>query len=179
MRIFYLLIFLLISCEKYNLPKQKGYLAHQFNKPEYELITTDCNFSFMINKKSEINHVSNCNIIISYAKLKAEIFLSNLKINENIELLIQDFNTKIQENSNTINKVNVSEFNDIENNKFGLSYFFEGNAPSNIQFHVTDSISNFLVGSLYFRTKPNFDSLMPSIFYIENDIKKIIETLRW
>ncbi|MBU86718.1 MAG: gliding motility lipoprotein GldD, partial [Flavobacteriaceae bacterium] len=38
---------------------------------------------------------------------------------------------------------------------------------------------NFLVGSLYFRTKPNFDSLMPSIYYIENDIKKIVETLRW
>ncbi|MBU87046.1 MAG: hypothetical protein CMC53_03045, partial [Flavobacteriaceae bacterium] len=127
----------MISCEEYNLPKQKGYLAHQFNKPEYELINTDCNFSFMINKKSEIKNISNCNIIINYAKFKAEIFLSNLKINENIDLLIQDFNTKVQENSNTINKINVSEFNDIENNKFGLSYSFEGNAPSNIQFHVT------------------------------------------
>lgn len=169
----------MISCEQYNLPKQKGYLAHQFNKPEYELINTDCNFSFMTNKKSEIKHVSNCNIIISYAKLKAEIFISNLKINKNIELLIQDFNTKVQENSVTINKISVSEFNDFENNKFGLSYSFEGDSPSNIQFHVTDSLTNFLVGSLYFRTKPNFDSLMPSIYYIKNDIKKIIETLRW
>ena len=45
----------MISCEQYNLPKQKGYLAHQFNKPEYELINTDCNFSFMTNKNQKLN----------------------------------------------------------------------------------------------------------------------------
>ena len=66
-----------------------------------------------------------------------------MKINKNIDLLIQDFNTKVQENSITINKISVSEFNDFENNKFGLSYSFEGDSPSNIQFHVTDSITNF------------------------------------
>ena len=173
------LSFLLFGCEDYILPKQKGYLAHQFELPSYKPIKTDCNLSFMINKKSMIKIDSKCNAIVFYPKLKAEIFISNLKIKDNLGLLKLDFNNKVQENSMSISKINVSEFNDTFNTKFGFSYFFEGNAPSNIQFYVTDSVSNFLVGSLYFKTKPNYDSLFPSIYFIENDIKKIVETLRW
>lgn len=179
LRIFFLSFFLLQGCEDYSLPKQKGYLAHQFDLPKYEQIKTDCSLSFMINKKSKIKFDSNCNAIIFYPNLNAEIFISSLKINDNLRLLKSDFNNKVQENSISINKINVGEFNDSFNSKFGLSYFFEGNSPSNIQFYVTDSVSNFLVGSLYFKTKPNYDSLFPSIYFIENDIKKIVETLRW
>ncbi len=54
-----------------------------------------------------------------------------------------------------------------------------GASPSNLHFFVTDKKKNFLTGSLIFKAQPNFDSLRQPISYIEKDIKKIIETIRW
>ena len=54
-----------------------------------------------------------------------------------------------------------------------------GNAESQIQFFLTDSSYNFLIGSLYFYVKPNYDSLLPAVKYIERDIIKLVETLEW
>ena len=54
-----------------------------------------------------------------------------------------------------------------------------GDAASQIQFFLTDSTHNFLIGSLYFYAKPNYDSILPALKYIEKDIIKLIETLEW
>ena len=54
-----------------------------------------------------------------------------------------------------------------------------GSSPSNLHFLATDKNKNFLIGSLIFKAKPNFDSLRQPISYVEKDIKKIIETIRW
>ena len=62
---------------------------------------------------------------------------------------------------------------------FSKVYFFVGESPSNIQFFITDSTQNFLSASLLFDSKPNYDSLLPYIHYIRNDIKKIIESFDW
>ena len=174
-----IILFILIGCEEFHLPKQKAYLAHQFSLPNYGMISNKCGYSFAINSDSKISFDSNCNAKINYDFLKADIFISNIKIKNNLELIRYDFNQKISDNSSLVSSINTSEFNNIDQNVFALSYSFVGEAPSNIQFYVTDSISNFLTGSLYFNSKPNYDSLLPSISYVKNDIKKIIETFQW
>jgi hypothetical protein len=32
---------------------------------------------------------------------------------------------------------------------------------------------------LYFDSKPNYDSLLPSIFLVNNEIRKMIQTFKW
>ena len=172
------IFFLIIGCQEFNIPKQKGYLAHKFDVPNYKFFSNDC-YGFNINSNSETNLYSPCNASISYKLLKADLFISNIKINDNIELIKSDFDKKISDNSRNIFEINASEFNNQRNKVFGIYYSFIGNAPSNIQFYITDSISNFTTGSLYFKTKPNYDSLLPSISYVKNDIKKIFETFQW
>jgi len=54
-----------------------------------------------------------------------------------------------------------------------------GNAASQYQFFLTDSIDHFLVGSLYFYAQPNFDSIYPAAVYLEKDIVHLMETLKW
>ena len=49
-------------------------------------------------------------------------------------------------------------------------YEITGNAASHIQFHITDSTNNFIKGSLYFYAKPNYDSILPAVAYIKEDI---------
>ena len=58
-------------------------------------------------------------------------------------------------------------------------YEITGNAASQIQFHVTDSTNNFIKGALYFYTKPNYDSVLPAVAYIKEDILQLVETLEW
>jgi hypothetical protein len=35
------------------------------------------------------------------------------------------------------------------------------------------------VGSLYFFTRPHYDSLMPAAQYIENDMMQLMESFEW
>ena len=44
---------------------------------------------------------------------------------------------------------------------------------------LNDSVNHFLSGALYFETKPNYDSTLPAISYIQKDIMRFIESLRW
>ena len=44
---------------------------------------------------------------------------------------------------------------------------------------LTDSTKHFLVGSLYFYSRPNYDSLLPALDYIEKDVVHLMETLSW
>jgi gliding motility-associated lipoprotein GldD len=58
-------------------------------------------------------------------------------------------------------------------------YEITGNAASHLQFHVTDSTKNFIKGALYFYAKPNYDSILPAVNYIKEDILHLVETLEW
>ena len=66
-----------------------------------------------------------------------------------------------------------------ERKVYGMFYEVGGNAASQSQFYVTDSINHFLTGSLYFYTKPNYDSILPAAHYLKNDIQKLMETITW
>jgi gliding motility-associated lipoprotein GldD len=60
-----------------------------------------------------------------------------------------------------------------------MFYEVGGNAASQSQFYVTDSINHFITGSLYFYAKPNYDSILPAANYLQKDIKRIMESLEW
>jgi len=62
---------------------------------------------------------------------------------------------------------------------YGMFYEVLGDAASQAQFYVTDSTQHFVTGSLYFRAKPNYDSIYPAAIYLQKDIRKIMESLRW
>ena len=62
---------------------------------------------------------------------------------------------------------------------YGMFYEVRGNAASQAQFYVTDSTEHFVTGSLYFYAKPNYDSIYPAAVYLQKDIRKIMETLKW
>ena len=49
-----LIFFLIIGCQEFNIPKQKGYLAHKFDIPNYKFFSNDC-YKFNVNSSSEIN----------------------------------------------------------------------------------------------------------------------------
>ena len=65
------------------------------------------------------------------------------------------------------------------NDTYGLFYEIEGNAASQAQFYLTDSINHFITASIYFKTKPNYDSILPAAAYLKKDMREIMESLEW
>lgn len=186
MKKIFLLLFVVSACEQVYLPKQKAFFAHQFSVPNYinhtffnNSLENPCSYSFQINKLSQIKLDKNCNSIIRYDLLKSKVFLTNILIDNNFEIINADFNNRITENSLKSRVIKTSEFNDINKKVYAKYFTFIGDTPSNIHFYITDSVSNYISGSLYFDSKPNYDSLLPSINYMNNDIRKIIQTFKW
>ena len=173
-----ILLFVIISCDSSILPKQKGYFAPNFTYPSYKVIES-CNHSFKINNSTKIILNNNCNYEIDYDELKAKIYMTNITLENNIDYVISKFDEKVFNNSEFADQILTSEFSNPYKDVFSKVYFFVGEAPSNIQFFITDSTQNFLSASLLFDSKPNYDSLLPYIHYIRNDIKKIIESFDW
>lgn len=180
MRIFYALIFfILVSCDSSKIPKQNAFFAPEFNPSTYNLTTTDCNYVFLKNKIAGIEYIDNCNFNIIYENLNAKIFFSSINLNNNFPEIIKIFDERIIENSSNVTEVKVSEYVNNQNLVYSRVFKYVGNAPSNIQFYLTDSTSNFLAGSLFFNTEPNYDSLLPYINYIKSDVRKLIENFKW
>lgn len=66
-----------------------------------------------------------------------------------------------------------------EDRVFGTVIELGGSAASLVQFYLTDSVKNFIRGSLYFYAVPNKDSLRPVLDYIKQDVYHIANTLKW
>ncbi len=61
----------------------------------------------------------------------------------------------------------------------GVYFTVEGNAATAKQFFLSDSSKHFLRGALYFDTAPNSDSLSIVNDFLEEDMRHLINTLKW
>jgi gliding motility-associated lipoprotein GldD len=61
----------------------------------------------------------------------------------------------------------------------GVYFTLKGNAATSHQFFATDTTKHFLRGALYFAVTPNEDSLSPVSKFLSDDLKHLINTLRW
>ena len=65
------------------------------------------------------------------------------------------------------------------NNITGVFFRVSGNVATAKQFFLTDSVQHFLRGALYFDATPNEDSLRPVNAFLQQDMKHLINTLKW
>ncbi|WP_338039118.1 hypothetical protein [Maribacter litopenaei] len=111
--------------------------------------------------------------------MKGAIFLSYKKIDDNLEKLIVDAKRLSYEHAAKADNIVEQPYVNPNKKVYGSLFEVQGNAASQSQFFVTDSTEHFLTGSVYFYTKPNYDSILPAAAYLQNDIRRIIETLEW
>lgn len=175
----FVLLFLAVSCKKEVLPKPKSQLSLDYPEAEYLHFENDCPFTFDMNSKAIIKKKSDCNFTIDYPKMKATIYISYKPVSNNINLLLRDAQKLTYEHVIKADDITEQPFINKENKVFGMFYQVNGNAATNAQFYVTDSTKHFIDCSVYFYAKPNFDSVMPAASYIKNDMRAIMESMRW
>ena len=183
-----LLIVLLfcLACGDDSLPKPKALLRLDYPVPKYRAVDLNLPFTFEENTMTKnITHIKVANdsmalgIDINYPALKGTIYLTYNKINNNLISLIKDAQNLTQKHTIKADEIIEQKYIDASRKVFGMFYEVGGNAASQSQFYVTDSIHHFLNGSLYFYAKPNYDSIYPAAVYLKNDIRHIMETLKW
>jgi gliding motility-associated lipoprotein GldD len=118
-------------------------------------------------------------IDVSYTDYNATIYLSYKNSKNNLDKLIEDAHALVYRHTIKAEAITEQRFEGNDGKTFGYLYEIGGNAATNVQFYVTDSVKNFLRGSLYFNTPPNQDSLAPVIEFITEDIRRLFETIEW
>ncbi|MEO6905003.1 MAG: hypothetical protein ABI148_01465, partial [Ginsengibacter sp.] len=61
----------------------------------------------------------------------------------------------------------------------GVFFKLSGNVATAKQFFLSDTLYHFLRGALYFDATPNEDSLRPVNAFLQEDMKHLINTLKW
>lgn len=170
---------LLSSCNDDVLPKPKAFLRLEYPTAMYHQVLSECPYSIEVSQLSNISFESNCWARIHYPNLNATIHLTYRGIDNNLDFVLKEVEKLTYEHTVKADGINAQPFENRQNKVFGKIINVEGNVASNIQFHVTDSVKNVLFGAVYFNIKPNYDSILPAISYIEKDIKNLIESVEW
>lgn len=177
-----LLLFLwfIVACKKDTLPKPTGYLRLDQKESIYKKTITNCPFEFEINNNAKFLINDKCWVKIKYPKLKATIDITYRPIKNNLRELLLEAEKLTTKHSVKADKISFSPLFENQKEKvYGKISDVIGNAASPLQFQITDSTKHFITGAVYFNISPNYDSIYPSVKYLEKDIKHIIESVNW
>lgn len=173
-----------LSCVEY-MPKPRGYFRIEPEMTVYRPIAlADRPYQFNISEAVQIElPLRGKNAVwmnIAYPELKARIYCDYLRITprslcrvmEESHMLIS---CQLKQGESAFEKA----YSNPGSRVYGSLFLSDGRSASPIQFFLTDSVSHFFRGGLYFDCKPNADSLAPAVQYIRGDIIEIIQSFSW
>jgi len=179
-----LLIFSCIACKKIYNPKPRGYYRITFPEKKYQKFTSNCNFSFEFPVYGEVlpvkeSYAEPCWYNVTFKDYNACFYLTYKPLQNNLPTHIEDIRTIVYKHSIKADDIIESPISYPEKSVYGVLYDIKGNTASSVNFYITDSVSGFLSGSLYFNVRPNKDSLAPAIDFFREDIVHLIKSFDW
>jgi gliding motility-associated lipoprotein GldD len=183
------IIITLTACNSNYSPKPKGYykidlpqrsyelfnklgFPYTFEYPVYANISQDTSFF-------EARPENPWWINIDFPRFNGRIYISYKAIGKtDFGKLLNDAYAMTYKHTAKASSINDSVFvtpSGIE----GIYFKVGGNAATTNQFLVTDSVKHFLRGALYFDATPNEDSLRVVNDFLKEDMKHLINTLKW
>ena len=181
-----LIISLLSACseEEITMPRPRGYYRIDLPEKAYQKFESECPYSFEFPKYATVQidttrRMEKCWANLSFPIQHATVYLSYKDVQSNLNQLFEDSRNLAYKHAAKASQIEEYTVNIPEKKVYGIIYEIGGNAASSIQFHISDSASHFLRGSLYFYAAPNADSLEPVTSFIRSDIEHLIQTLQW
>ncbi len=170
----------LLSCQEETRIKPAAQLRLEYPKAVYSVFNTSCPFTFEKNNIARIYDKEGCRLNLEYPQLKATLYLTYMNVHtSNLDSLLRDAQKLTYDHTIKAETIFEQPRIDSINNVYGMLYMINGDAATQTQFYVTDSLNHFLNGSVYFSVKPNFDSLYPAVMYMRDEVRHLMETLRW
>jgi gliding motility-associated lipoprotein GldD len=206
--IYFLFAFFIVSCNSNYTSKKEGYFKIDFPKKVYTTFN-DPGFPYsfeypvyarIAKDSSYFDEGSNnpYSINIVFPSFNGTIFISykNVGGTSVYKVKNQDGSYRDSTGKNSFEKMvndsyNLTYKNDIKaysiedslmhtpNNITGVFFKLSGNVATAKQFFLSDTLHHFLRGALYFDATPNEDSLRPVNAFLQEDMKHLINTLKW
>lgn len=174
-----LLVFLaLLGCDDTTLPKPKAQLRLDYPSGETLMYEAE-NFRFHYNSQARVRQENASAYQLEYPMMKSTLFMNYKPVSGNLEVLLSDAQKFAYEHVVKADAILEQPYINPDERVYGMFYEVKGDAASQAQFYVTDSTKHFITGSLYFYSKPNYDSIYPAAIYLQEDIRKLIESLQW
>ncbi|MBQ9417961.1 MAG: hypothetical protein IJU19_05195 [Bacteroidales bacterium] len=179
---------LLAACRTdHPTPRPRAYLRIDTPQPAYRTLdTASLPFTFDISRYASADLKRSTPretwLDIVYPQWNAVVFLSHHRIASPADLRGQtDTALRLLESHYQFaSGVAEQSYTDAPNHLSATVYHLGGSkVASTCQFWATDSLHHFLRGALYLDRTPDNDSLAPIIHFIQTDIDRLVETLRW
>ncbi len=174
----------------YVLFDDPGY-PYSFEYPSYARIVKDSSY-FLENEKNPFW------INVDFPSFNGKIFLSYKPIGGNSFYQVRSADGRYKdsigknvfeqlvEDSYNLTYKNEIKANSIEDSVMhtpggltGIFFKVTGNVATYQQFFLSDTTRHFLRGALYFDATPNEDSLRPVNKFLREDLKHLINSLKW
>lgn len=177
-RIFFISLILMVSCAEYT-PKPRGYFRLEPTQAVYlKLPVSDLSYSFSISEKVtvELPEEQQGWINLNYPEFNATVYCSYLPVEGKLTELT-DETLKLVERMGQ--PFNASAYENPDTRVYGIFFDINGDIASPIQFYLTDSLSHFFRGALYYHAIPNTDSIAPMTDYLRKDMIELVQTFSW
>ncbi len=156
---------------KYQVYDQPG-MPYTFEYPQYARIVKDTSF---FEQKPENPYWIN----IEFPDFNGKIYISYKNVgSHSLDTLVNDAYKMTYQHTSRATEIQDSLMKTPQG-LTGIFFTVHGNAATAKQFFVTDSVKHFLRGALYFDATPNEDSLGIVNDFLQEDMKHLINTLRW
>lgn len=169
----------MVSCVEYT-PKPRGYFRLEPAQANYlTLPVPDLPFSFSVSDKVvvELSEEQQGAINLAYPVFNATVYCSYLPVTK------QNFTELTHESMKFVERIGqpfkASAYENPDVGVYGIFFDIKGNVASPIQFYLTDSLSHFFRGALYYESAPNADSIAPVTDYLRKDMIELVQTFRW
>jgi gliding motility-associated lipoprotein GldD len=165
-------------------PKRKGYFRISFPEKKYLTYLNKCPFTFEYPDYASVTKDTGqktepCWLNIYFTLFHCNLYLSYKTLNRDLNNYTDECREFVISHEVKASSIKVQTVENRNQRLFGEIDDIQGEAACNMQFYLTDSSKNFVRGSLYFYAVPNRDSLEPSLQFIEDDVRHLVQTLRW
>lgn len=185
--ILFALALALFSCSNDGIliPKPPTYLRINLPKHTYVYYKAECGYSFKAAQLFKIkpvfdqNKLKTCHQDIDLGPLNGVIHFSFIEMTEPLATYVNFANDKVDEHKVKATAIDDMQLINNKNKVYGVLFELQGDVASPFQFYLTDSVSRFVSGVVYFNCKPNYDSLKPTLDYLKVDLLKLTQSFKW
>jgi gliding motility-associated lipoprotein GldD len=177
------LVTLLSACGSDPVPRPRGYFRIDLPEQRYSSWDPGCGYAADLpdqcrpipaHAKERI-----CWYDLRFPQYHATVHLTYRKISDDLAELVEDAHDFKRKHETKAARIGQERVLRDTARVFGTLFDVEGDVASPMVFYLTDSTDHFLYGALYFKARPNADSLAPVTERLRADMRHFVATLRW
>lgn len=178
--------FLFQSCggDEMLIPKPPTYLRMDLPAHSYKSYESACPYTFELAELYTPNPVfengqRTCHLDINLGQLNGTMHFSYIDMEYPLKDYIDYSINKVEEHKVKATGIVDKHIIRPKDRVFGTYFELKGDVASPFQFYLTDSVSRFASGVIYFNSRPNYDSIRPSLEYFKEDLLHFMNSFRW